>query len=41
MVSKLGIPTVSKISVGDACFIAYADPAYGWHELDSGSLVER
>ena len=41
LVSKLGSRFCSKISLGDTCLLPRWHPAYSWHELDSGSFVER
>ena len=41
MVSKLGSSSCSKNSSGDACLLPEWHPAYSWHELGSGSFVER
>ena len=31
----------SKMSLGETCLLPKWHPAYSWHELDSGSFVER
>jgi hypothetical protein len=41
MVSKLGSSSCSKNSLGDTCLLPKWHPAYSWHELGLGSLVER
>ena len=41
MVSELGSLYCPKISLGDTCLLPEWHPAYSWHELDSGSCVER
>ena len=40
-VSKLGSRFYSKMSLGETCLLPKWHPAYSWHELDSGSFVER
>ncbi len=40
-VSKLGPRFYSKMSLGETCLLPKWHPAYSWHELDSGSFVER
>ena len=41
MVSKLGFHHCSKINLEGTCLLSKWHPAYSWHELDSGSFVER
>jgi hypothetical protein len=41
MVSKLESRFYSKSSLGETCLLPKWHPAYSWHELDSGSFVER
>jgi len=38
---KLGPRFCSKMSLGETCLLPKWHPAYSWHELDSGSFVER
>jgi len=41
MVSKSGFHYCSEINLEGTCLLSKWHPAYSWHELDSGSFVER
>jgi len=41
MVSKVGPRFYSTISRGGTCLLPRRHPAYSWHELGLGSVVER
>ena len=41
MVSKVGTRFYSTSSRGAACLLPRRHPAYSWHELGLGSVVER